>query len=771
MLALPLRSPLSDGLFYRRHPHPSPRPWSSPYATPPSLLPPQDPIPSPADGRRGPLQASGRLPLTTAPPEAASSDEETARISRLRLRRMIESGKLDDARKFHARMRSGGVLFGPVLESVLINALMRSGRISEASLVFGGMNDRNVVTWTSMISGCVHNGRPEMAFPLLVEMMESGVPPNDFSFNSTLQACAALTALGQGMQIHSLIIRSGLEDDTRIGNCLVDFYSRCGSIDEAVLVFDSIPDPDVVSFTCLIAGFSKNKLLDSAAGAFVDLIRCGVDPNEHTIATILMACHLPMGKQIHGYMIKAGVQRNLYASSALIEFYSRNDCFSEAWEVFSKLEETKSVVTWSSMISCCLRDGREEDALRVFYEMISSDTQPNEYTFATLIGACGNRTNLLPLGRQLHGSTIKLGFSSDNRICNALITMYARNSAIKESETLFDKSATPDVVTWSGVISGYFQNGFHERSASFLCRMHRRGLTPNEYGFSSAISSCGNLSLLDQGRQLHSLALKTGCDLNLCVGNALISMYSKCGCVEAAKSAFDTMPARDTASWNSVIHGYAHAGRGTEALQMFDEMRNAAVPDGTTFVAVLAACSHAGHADRALEHLKTMQRRHGVAPSVSHYACAVDALGRAGRLLEAARVVGEMPFEVDCLAWKTLLAACRRHGSVELAELAARRVMEMEPEDSASYVLLSNLHAARGEWEEVKRLRRMMEDRGVRKEAAWSWVEVGNQVHAFVSTDKSHPSTEVIYRRLEELSAQMREEGYAPALVNAPYEW
>ncbi|CAA6668297.1 unnamed protein product [Spirodela intermedia] len=604
------------------------------------------------------------------------------------------------------------------------------------------MNDRNVVTWTSMISGCVHNGRPEMAFPLLVEMMESGVPPNDFSFNSTLQACAAMSALGQGMQVHSLVIRSGLEDDTRIGNCLIDFYSRCGSVDEPVLVFDSIPDPDVVSFTSLISGFCKNRLFDSAAGAFVDLIRCGVNPNEHTIATILMACHHLLGKQIHGYMIKAGVQRNLYASSALIEFYSRNDCYSEAWEVFSKLEETKSVVTWSSMISCCLRDGREEDALRVFYEMISSETQPNEYTFATLIGACGNHTDLLPLGRQLHGSTIKLGFSSDSRICNALITMYARNSAIKDSETLFDKSATPT------------------SSVSFLCRMHRRGLTPNEYGFSSAISSCGNLSLLDQGRQLHSLALKTGCDLNLCVGNALISMYSKCGCVDAAKSAFDAMAARDTASWNSLIHGYAHAGRGTEALQVFDEMRNPAVPDGTTFVAVLSACSHAGHADRALEHLKTMQRRHGVAPSAAHYACAVDALGRSGKLLEAARVIGEMPFEADCLAWKTLLAACRRHGSVELGS-----------SPRGGYVLLSNLHAARGEWEEVRRMRRMMEDRGVRKEAAWSWIEVGNQVHAFVSTDKSHPSTEVIYRRLEELNAQMREEGYAPALVPSAYEW
>ena len=643
---------------------------------------------------------------------------------------------------------------------------MKSQLPSLAFQVFDELSERNVVTWSSMISGCVFNEKPKIGIFLFLGMMESGVMPNDFTFNAVLQACAAVGALNFGVQVHSLIIRLGMQQDNRIGNCLVEFYLSCRSMEKAVLVFDLIPDPDVVSFTCLIKGFCKNNLPDQANELFFDMVLLGIDPNARTFTTVLTGCDLILGKQIHGYMIKSGIQTsNFYCSSALIELYSRNGLLVEARKIFHRIGEEKSVITWSSMISCCIRDGKEEDAVKLFMEMIniSDDSpKPNEYTYATIIGGCGNHCELLVLGIQLHGCIIKLGFSSDNRICNSLISMYAKNRKIKEAEELFERFTSPDAATWTGMISGYFQNGFHEKSARFLCQMHQRGIKPNEYAFSSSISSCGNLSLLDQGTQIHALVIKSGCDRNLGVENSLISMYSKCGCIIGARLVFDEMPTRDLTSWNSLILGYAHAGLSSHVLKLFKKMPKTIQPDETTYLSVITACSHAGKPEESLRHLSAIEN-----PSLPLYICAIDALGRAGNLTKAMRILDEMPFEADDLAWKTLLAACRKHDSLELGEMVAKKVMEMAPEDSAGYILLSNLHASRGKWEDVRRVRTMMDERGVRKEAAWSWIEVGNQVHAFVSMDKSHPYMEAIYGMLEGLNKQMREEGYSTPLISA----
>ncbi|MQM15231.1 hypothetical protein Taro_048173 [Colocasia esculenta] len=782
MLALALSPPVSNPKHQTYQPCASGPSWSGAAAVSPISVSPPLPRPAPANGhgRRQPFQVSIFLPRKTSRetaspwllPASASAHEEISRVSRLRLRQMIESNKIDDAKKLHGRMRSEGVEFGVVLESVLINAFMKSGRAVDAFRLFEEMPERNVVIWTSMISGCTQNGNPEKGFLLFVEMVASGVLPNDFSFSATLQACANLTVLDHGHQVHSLIIRSGFEGDARIGICLINFYSSCGLIDEAVLVFDRMSEQDVVSFTSLITGFCKNNMFESAVGAFLDMARCGVEPNEHTIATVLTASTtLLLGVQMHGYMVKVGFEKSLHCSCALIELYSRHKAFTQAQLVFSKLE-MKSVVTWSSMISCCIRNGQADNALRMFREMICSDVKPNEFTFATVISACGLCLELLGVGRQVHCFILKLGMLTDDRIRNALITMYARNGEIDASEMLFDKFEDPDVVTWSAVISGYFQNGYYEKSANFLCEMHRKGYKPNEFGFSSAMSACAHLALLDQGRQFHSLVLKLGCDPHACIGNALINMYAKCGCIEDARLAFDVMPIHDVMSWNSLFHGYAQFGQGMATLKVFDRVVKAGkvMPDESTFLAVLVACSHTGHVDKALEYLKSMEGNYGVMPTLSHYACIVDMMGRAGRLLEAVQIINEMPLEPDCLIWKTLLGSCRLHENLELGKLVARKVIELSPEDSASYVLLSSLYAMHGKWDDAKSVRQMMEERGVKKDAAWSWIEISNMVHAFVSTDRSHPRTEHIYKSLEELMKQMKDEGYSPDLASAAYD-
>ncbi|KAF7069274.1 hypothetical protein CFC21_074930 [Triticum aestivum] len=644
-----------------------------------------------------------------------------------------------------------------------LDGLMKAGRVADALDLFDRMPRKNVVAWTSAVSGLTRNGRPEAAVEMFADMVGSGVAPNDFACNAALAACAAAGpgALRAGEQLHSLAVRAGLAGDAWVGSCLVELYARCGSTRAAELVLARMDSPDVVAYTSLVSALCRSGEFGQAVEALGQMVVRGVEPNEHTVTSILAAacCPLVLGVQIHGYMIKAmGSSQSVYASSALIDFYSRNGEFDMARTVFDNLQ-CKNVVTWCTMMQLHVRDGRPEDALQLFDEMISEGiVDPNEFAFSIALGACES----IALGSQLHSLAIKHDLASDLRVSNALLSMYGRSGLVEELEAVLRGIEDPDIVSWTAAISAYFQNGHGEKAIALLAQMHSQGLMPNDYAFSSVLSSCADLALLDQGRQFHCLALKLGCDMKTCTGNALINMYSKCGQIVPARLAFDVMDHRDVTSWNSLIHGYAQHGEVDMALKAFSEMcPNGGEPNESTLLGILAACNHAGLVDEGVAFFRSaMAGRYGAFLTPSHYACVVDMLGRSGRFDDALCLIEEMPFEPGILVWKTLLASCRLHGNLETGRIAAEKLVELSDQDSASYVLMSGIHAMHGEWRDAAVVRRRMDDAGVRKEAGRSWVEVRNVVHAFVARDGSHPDSPSIYRTLQGLSDAMRDTAY-----------
>ncbi|KAF7045047.1 hypothetical protein CFC21_054194 [Triticum aestivum] len=642
-----------------------------------------------------------------------------------------------------------------------LDGLMKAGRLADALDLFDRMPRKNVVAWTSAVSGLARNGRPEAAIEMFADMAESGVAPNDFACNAALAACAAAGALRAGEQLHSLAVRAGLAGDAWVGSCLVELYARCGSTRAAEAVLARMESPDVVAYTSLVSAFCRSGEFKRAAEALSQMMERGVEPNEHTVTSILAAacCPLVLGVQIHGYMIKAmGSSQSVYAWSALIDFYSRNGELDMAKTVFDSLQ-CKNVVTWCTMMQLHIRDGRPEDALQLFDEMISEGiVDPNEFAFSIALGACES----IALGSQLHSLAIKRDLASDLRVSNALLSMYGRSGLVEELEAVLRGIEDPDIVSWTAAISAYFQNGHGEKAIALLSQMHSQGLMPNDYAFSSVLSSCADLALLDQGSQFHCLALKLGCDMKICTGNALINMYSKCGQIVPARLVFNVMDHRDVTSWNSLIHGYAQHGEVDMALKAFSEMCSiGGEPNESTLLGILAACNHAGMVDEGVAFFRSaMAGRYGAFLTPSHYACAVDMLGRSGRFDDALCLIEEMPFEPDVLVWKTMLASCRLHGNLETGRLAAEKLVELSGQDSASYVLMSGIHAMHGEWRDADMVRRRMDEAGVKKEAGISWVEVRNEVHAFVAQDASHPDSPSIYRMLWELSNAMRDTAY-----------
>lgn len=186
-------------------------------------------------------------------------------------------------------------------------------------------------------------------------------------------------------------------------------------------------------------------------------------------------------------------------------------------------------------------------------------------------------------------------------------------------------------------------------------------------------------------------------------------------------------------------------------------------PDKVTFIGVLSACAHVGLVEEGRWHFRSMIEEHGISPKGEHFSCFVDLLGRAGHLEEAERVILNMPFNPGVSVWGALLGACRLHGNVEIGERAAENLLKLNPEDAGVYIVLSNIYAAAGRWEDVQKVRQIMDEREVIKKPGQSWIEVDGRVHSFANADdKSHPQMQEIFAELKRLTEQIKEAGYVP---------
>jgi pentatricopeptide repeat protein len=258
---------------------------------------------------------------------------------------------------------------------------------------------------------------------------------------------------------------------------------------------------------------------------------------------------------------------------------------------------------------------------------------------------------------------------------------------------------------------------------------------------------------------------------NVIVGTSIVDMYCKCGRVEMARKAFDRMKKKNVKSWTAMVAGYGMHGRAKEAMEIFYEMiRSGTKPNYITFVSVLAACSHAGLLKEGWNWFNRMKCEFNVEPGIEHYSCMVDLLGRAGYLKEAYGLIQEMKVKPDFIVWGSLLGACRIHKNVELGEISARKLFELDPSNCGYYVLLSNIYADAGRWDDVERMRILMKNHGLLKTPGYSIVEHKGRIHVFLVGDKEHPQHEKIYEYLDELNVKLQEIGYMPNVTSVLHD-
>lgn len=494
--------------------------------------------------------------------------------------------------------------------------------------------------------------------------------------------------------------------------------------------------------------------------------------------------------------------RNVVSWNALISGYSRNYDCEAAHDIFRLMESTgfePNPVTWTALLSAHARCQRHDEVMRLFDKMRTKGGKATAEAVAVALSvypyAC---SAALGKGKEIHSYAIRSGFEGYSFVTNSLICMYGKLGDIEDAKRIFLETAakdlvgwnalissyaaaglsseayeifsrmkktgefTPNVVSWSAVIGGFASGGMVEQSLELFRQMLRAGVVPNSVTVATVLSACSELSALRLGKEIHGHTIRGLMDHNLLVANGLLNMYTKGGSLREGQSVFDGMEDKDLISWNSMIAGYGMHGFCDQAVGTFSDMvRAGCEPDGITFIAVLSACSHSGRVSQGRCLFDQMVNEYRIQPCMEHYSCIVDLLGRAGLLREASELMECMPMQPNACVWGSLLNSCRIYGNTATAEDTMARVLGLEGQATGNYMLLSNIYAACGRWEDSARVRVMTKVKGLKKSPGQSWIEVKNNVCAFSAGSALPPGAEDVYEVLEDLYQHMESDKFA----------
>lgn len=500
-------------------------------------------------------------------------------------------------------------------------------------------------------------------------------------------------------------------------------------------------------------------------------------------------------KQYHCQIIRLGLSSDNDAMGRVIKFcaISKSGDFGYALSVFDLMPHPDAFI-YNTVIRGYLQCQLPTNCILLYSQMLQESVTPNGFTFPSVIRACC-ADRAVEEGKQVHAHVFKFGFGSDGFSQNNLIYMYVKFQRLEEARRVFDRMPHRNIVSWTTLISGYSQSGrvdeafevfelMPERNSvswnamiaayvrsncyreafDLFNRMQSENLVLDKYVAASMLSACTGLGALKQGEWIHGYVNKSGIQLDSKLSTAIIDMYCKCGCLEKALEVFNGLGEKGISSWNSMIGGLALHGKGIAAIELLKEMERQATvaPDYITFVNVLAACAHSGLVEEGRHFFHYMTKVHSIEPGLEHFGCMVDLLGRAGLLEEATKLIDEMPMSPDASVLGALLGACRMHGKIELGEQIGEKVIELEPRNSGRYVLLANIYANAGRWEDVANVRRLMNERGVKKTPGFSMIELEGVVSAFVAGGRDHPEATEIYAKVDNMLERIKSAGYVP---------
>lgn len=558
-----------------------------------------------------------------------------------------------------------------IVGSALIDMYVKCGLLNEARVLFDALQHRNVVSYGAIIVGYAQHECGYSALELFEHMQCNGIKPNRVIFLGILAACGNQQVLREGWWIHDSIVRNGNELDLSIGNTLVDMYSKCGSLEEAQKVFDTLPNRNIVSWGALITGYVQQAHNSAALELFQQMQQNDIQPNRVVFLSILQACAsmgaAEQGEIVHDQIIESDLESDFVVKSALVKMYAAVGNLWKARKLFDECSN-QNIVTWSVMLSGYVQHEQDTLALKLFEKMQEADVKPDKFVFTCMLKACGSAQTFVE-SKLIHDQVIRGGLERDVAVGSSLVDAYAKCGGVKEARRVFDNLPERNEVSWGAMLAGYNQNGEAMSALQLFEKMLHDGERPDKVRLLCILKACGSLGAVRQGKMIHELIRKHGVQMDVVLGNALIDMYAKCGELEEAFRVLNELDHRDEVSWGAMIAGCAQHGFFQMVHVLLKAMQCEGIkPNDKIFSSVLSACNHAGLAEEGYQQFKAMIVDHSISPSPEHVNCMIDLLSRVGCLKEAERLLQSMPLPPDSMAWTSLLTGCRTYGNMELGK-------------------------------------------------------------------------------------------------------
>ncbi|KAK1418894.1 hypothetical protein QVD17_28044 [Tagetes erecta] len=634
------------------------------------------------------------------------------------------------------------------------------------------------------------------------------------TIKTLLKTPTQIKSPSQAKQIHAQVIKN----HSTFTSDLLSLYSKFNLLPESLTLFNTLQSPSIHAFKPLIKCYTSNSYFFESLKCFVTMRRMGIHPDHNVFPSVLKSCTNLMcfkfGESVHGSVIRFGLEFDVFTGNALLSMYSKLQRFS-ALQVFDespertafdqsenvlhhsyksypevsqngrnpsalshmsdqdrrnvpmqsvrKVFETmpeKDVVSYNTLILGYVQNNMCNEAMMMIREMGDAKLKPDAFTLSNFLPVVAEYMDVWK-GKEIHGYGIRHGFERNGFVINGLIDVYANCNMVEDSYQLFCSLSERDCVSWCSMIAACVKNGLFDEGLSLFRQMLSENVKPVPISCSSIIPACAHLTTLPLGQQLHGYIIRHCFDDNMFISSSLVNMYAKCGNIKLAKCVFDGMKHHDLVSWTAMIMGCASHGYANDAIFLFKQMEMEDVrPNSVAFVAVLTACSHAGMVDEGLTFFNRMVTHYDIAPDFEHYACMADLLGRAGKLEDAFDLICSMPENKTASVWLPLLAACRVHKNVDLAEKVVMQISKLDSDNVGAYVLLSNIYSSVGRYKDAAKVRHILSKKMNKKEPACSWIRIGGKVHAFIAGDESHSNYDGIVNALDILFGQIDKEGY-----------
>ncbi|KAK9678447.1 hypothetical protein RND81_11G212000 [Saponaria officinalis] len=605
--------------------------------------------------------------------------------------------------------------------TTLLSACTKLGEITSAYQLLDEMPLRRVEPWNAVITGCAESGRSSVAFDLFRRMQLSGLRHDNYTFACVLSLCSGgLYCFGS--QVHCSVFKSGFLGWTSVVNSLISMYFNCEGASDACKAFETTDEMvhNVITYNAVINGLVNMDRNKEALNLFKKMLNFGLKPTELTFLTLMSSgLDLIVCSQLHAQAIQSGYESSIAVGNAAMAMYFDHGQLDAARMIFEKLDE-KDVVSWNTVIAGYAQNRNAISAITEFMEMQRRGIKADEYTLGTLI----TYAEMLELVQMFYAFVLKNGIILITEVVNALVSAFVNKGDITSAYQIFRSMPFKNQITWNAIISGFLSNGQPSRALELFLLMQSSKTDPDIYTLTIVLSICSSSSALEHGKQVHAYILRHGFLKDTFLGNGLITMYAKCGYLDRSCRVFDSMTVRDIVSWNAIISSFAQYGEGTKAVHCFKKMQSESSikPDNTTFTAVLSACSHAGLVYDGIQIFNSMVNEYGFVPGVDQFSCLIDLLARAGYLDETERLIENKSSDIDDIVLWALFSACAAYGNVRLGRIVAGMLLQTaEKSDAAIYVMLSNIHANAGQWEDAAHVRELMKTVGVMKQPGCSW--------------------------------------------------